>query len=90
MASSKGLEWMGIHHHEQDIGLPSTVSGIFLIAQGVTPRYFYLHSCIKYKREFSVYSKPCVVYTVMRLIPWKQSHGSETIQDTSCKLRSEV
>jgi hypothetical protein len=21
--SSKGPEWMGIHHHEQDIGLPS-------------------------------------------------------------------
>jgi hypothetical protein len=25
-----------------------------------------------------VKNKPCVVYTVMHLIPWKQSHGSET------------
>jgi hypothetical protein len=25
-----------------------------------------------------VKNKPSVVYTVMRLIPWKQSHGSKT------------
>jgi hypothetical protein len=23
-----------------------------------------------------VKNKPCMVYTIMRLIPWKQSHGS--------------
>jgi predicted anti-sigma-YlaC factor YlaD len=26
-----------------------------------------------------VKNKPCVIYTIMLLIPWKQSHGSETI-----------
>jgi hypothetical protein len=25
-----------------------------------------------------VKNKPCMIYTVMRLIPWKQSHRSET------------
>jgi hypothetical protein len=26
-----------------------------------------------------VKNKPCMVYTVMRLIPWRQSYGSETV-----------
>jgi hypothetical protein len=29
IATSKGPEWMGIRHHEQNIGLPSTVSKEF-------------------------------------------------------------
>jgi hypothetical protein len=37
LVSSKEPEWMGIHHHEQDVGLPITG---FFIAQGVTPRYY--------------------------------------------------
>jgi hypothetical protein len=26
-----------------------------------------------------VKNKPCMIYILMRLIPWKQSHGSETM-----------
>ncbi len=58
------------------------VSGFFLFtAQGVTHGYYYLYSCVKYKDRIlcvQVKNKPCVVYTVMRLIPWKHSHGSVT------------
>jgi hypothetical protein len=67
---------MGICHNEQDISLPSKWF-FSSVAQGV-----YYNVVLKnLKIEFSVQvkNKPCVVYTVMRLIPWKQSHGSETV-----------
>jgi hypothetical protein len=59
------------------------VSGFFLLQyKGLRPDINYLCGCIKYKDRIlcvQVKSKPCVVYTVMRLIPRKQSHGSETV-----------
>ncbi len=49
---SKGPEWMGIHHHEQDIGLPCKW-GFFLrfLVQGVMPRIID-YVCVKIKIEF--------------------------------------
>jgi hypothetical protein len=71
---------MGIRHHEQDIGLPSKC--FFLLQhKGIRPDTNYLCSCVKNKDIIicvQAKNKPCVVYTVMHLIPWKQSHGSET------------
>jgi hypothetical protein len=65
------------------------VRGFFsLTAQGVMPGYInYLCGCIKYKNRIlcvQVKNKPCMVYTVMHLIPCKQFHGSETL--TKCCL----
>jgi hypothetical protein len=81
LVSSKGPEWTGIHHHEQDIGLAS--KWVFHMAQGLRSDIInHLCSCVKYKNRIlcvQVKNKPCMVYTVMRLIPWKQSHGSETV-----------
>ncbi len=59
------------------------VSVSFLLQyKGLCPDISYLCGCIKYKDRIlfvQVKNKPCVVYTVMHLIPWKQSHGSETL-----------
>ncbi len=52
MVSSKGPDWMGICHHEQDIGPPS---GFVFTAQGVTPGYLIVHVVVcNIKIEFSV------------------------------------
>jgi hypothetical protein len=58
------------------------VSGFFLLQhKWLHPDINYLCGCIKYKDRIicvQVKNKTCVVYTVMRLIPWKRSQGSET------------
>jgi hypothetical protein len=89
MISSKGPECMGICHHEQDIGLPS--KWVFLLQhKGLRPYINYLCSCVKYKDRVlcvQVKNKPYVIYTVMHLIPWKQSHGSETLLRDGARIK---
>jgi hypothetical protein len=72
---------MGIGHSEQDICPPSKWG--FYAVQGVTPGRLIVHVVVcGIKIELSVSmlkNKPCVVYTIMRLIPWKRSHGSKTL-----------
>jgi hypothetical protein len=34
----KGPEWMGIRHHEQDIGLPSKRGFLYFLQKGVRPK----------------------------------------------------
>ncbi len=57
--------------------------GFFLyITRGYARIYYLFVWCIKYKERIlcvQVKNKPCVVYTIMGLIPWKRSHGSETL-----------
>ncbi len=59
------------------------VSGFFLLQHnGLSPEINCSCSCIEHKNRFlcvQVKKKPCVVCTIMGLIPWKRSHGSETI-----------
>jgi hypothetical protein len=80
---------MGIHHHEQDIGLPSKLVFSYNTKGYAQILLNYLCSCIKYKIEFSVCKlkiNHCVIYIVMRLIPWKQSHGSETYLEATANF----
>ncbi len=59
------------------------VSGFFLLQhKGLRPDINCSCSCKKHKNRIlfvQVKNKPCMVYSVMRLIPWKISHGRETI-----------
>jgi hypothetical protein len=73
---------MGIRHHEQDIGLPSKwvfsfstrgYAQLLLIICVVVKNKIKRTLCVQVK------NKPCVIYTVMRLIPWIQSRASKTI-----------
>jgi hypothetical protein len=65
------------------------VSGFFLLQHKrlwLDIIYFFNH--IKYKNRVfcvQVKNKPCVVYTIMHLIPWKQSHGSKTGTADKCR-----
>ncbi len=58
------------------------VSGFFLLQQkGLRLDIISSCSCKKYKDKIlcvQVKNKPCIIYKVMHLIPWKQYHGSKT------------
>ncbi len=75
----KGPEWMGIHHHEQSIGLHSKWGFYLSFSRGVGAQIINCVFC-KYKVNFCVQvkKKPCMVYTIIKhLISWKLSHGSK-------------
>ncbi len=58
------------------------VSGFFPLAQGVMLRYKNICVVVQNKKRalcVQVKNKPCMIYTVMSIIPWIQPRGSETI-----------
>ncbi len=41
LLTGKGPDWMGIHHHEQDIGPPSKL-GILYFCKGLDQQFLYI------------------------------------------------
>ncbi len=72
---------MGIRHHERDIGLPT--KWVFSFStRGYAQVLLIICVVVQNKKRalcVQVKNKPCVICTVMRLIPWIQSCGSETL-----------
>ncbi len=64
MLPGKGLEWMGIRHHEQDIDLPSKRGFFISCKKGLVPNN--LLKCVNIKENFCVQvkKKPCMVCTI--------------------------
>jgi hypothetical protein len=81
----KGLEWMGIRHHKQDVGLESKWGFLFAfnargyaqIIDDVLCKYKYKFFCVQVK------NKRCAVNFIRHLIPWRSPHGSETVESHS-------
>jgi hypothetical protein len=72
---------MGIRHHEPDMGLPS--KWVFSFGPRGYARVLIIICVVVQNKKralcVQVKNKPCVLYTIMRLIPWIQTHGSNTI-----------
>jgi hypothetical protein len=98
LLASKGPEWMGIRHQEQDTGPPPKF-GIFVIsARGLINDCLYIVSILidcslcTYK-DFCVQvkNKPCVgCITIMGLIYWIRSRGSKTVKASRLERKYEI
>jgi hypothetical protein len=68
------------------------VSGFFPLAQGDYAQVLLIICVVVQNKKRVLYvqvkNKPCMIYTVMRLIPWKQTRGSKTVESRSLLTQS--